>query len=85
MWFVLFIYLFIYLKLRRRRQRQRQKAMSLVGKTTTLHVHHAFLYIFLPSLHEYDVKWPNVKLFWGRERQGVESEPRCGPLSSAPT
>ena len=23
--------------------------------TTTLHVHHAFLYISLPSLHDYDV------------------------------
>ena len=23
---------------------------------TTLHVHHAFLYIYLPSLHNYDVK-----------------------------
>ena len=33
-------------KLRRRRQRQRQKAIIvLVSKTTTLHVHHAFLNI----------------------------------------
>ena len=44
MWFEL-LNLFIYLKIRRRQQRQRQKAMSLVCKTTTLHVHHAFLYI----------------------------------------
>ena len=28
----------------------------LEKKTTTLHVHHAFLYISLPSLHNYDVK-----------------------------
>ena len=28
------------------------------GKTTTLHVHHAFLYISLPSLHDYNVKVP---------------------------
>ena len=27
------------------RRRQRQKAISLVSKTTTLHMHHAFLYI----------------------------------------
>ena len=30
-----------------------------IGKITTLHVHHAFLYISLPSLHDYDVKMPN--------------------------
>ena len=26
-----------------------------ISKTTTLRVHHAFLYISLPSLHDYDV------------------------------
>ena len=26
---------------------------------TTLHVHHAFLYISLPPLHDYDRKMPN--------------------------
>ena len=26
-----------------------------ISKKTTLHVHHAFLYISLPSLHDYDV------------------------------
>ena len=41
-----------------------------MSKTTTLHVHHAFLYIFLLSLHNYDVKWPNFKFIWERERQG---------------
>ena len=41
---------------RRRRQRERQKTIGLMSKTTTLHVHHAFLYISLPSLHNYDVK-----------------------------
>ena len=30
-----------------------KKAIGLLRKTTTLHVHHAFLYIFLPSLHDY--------------------------------
>ena len=50
-------------KLRRRGQRQSQKVIGLVSKTTPLHVHHAFLYISLPSLHDYDVKWPNFKFF----------------------
>ena len=38
------------------RQRERKKTMGLMSKTTTLHVHHAFLYIPLPSLHNYVVK-----------------------------
>ena len=29
------------------------KAIGLISKTTILHVHHAFLYISLPSLHDY--------------------------------
>ena len=33
-----------------------KKAIGLMCITTTLHVHHAFLYISLPSLHDYDVK-----------------------------
>ena len=41
-----------------------------MSKTTTLRVHHAFLYISLPSLHNYDVKWPNFKFIRERERQG---------------
>ena len=40
---------------RRRRQRERQKSKS---KTATLHVHHAFLYISLTLLHDYNVKVP---------------------------
>ena len=35
-----------------------KKAISFMSKTTTLHVHYAFLYIFLPSLHNCSVKWP---------------------------
>ena len=46
------------------------KAIGLLSKTTTLHVHHAFWYISLQSLHNYDVKWPNFKFTWERERQG---------------
>ena len=48
-------------KLRMRRQRERQKTIGLMSKTTTLHVHHAFFYISLSSLHNYDVKWPILR------------------------
>ena len=41
------------------------KAIGLISKTTILHVHHAFLYISLPSLHDYDVKIPNFTLHRG--------------------
>ena len=40
-----------------------KKPTGLLRKTTTLHVHHAFLYISLPSLHDYDVKMPNCKFY----------------------
>ena len=33
-----------------------EDAKGLISKTTILHVHHAFLYISLPSLQDYDVK-----------------------------
>ena len=39
------------------------KAIGLISKTTILHVHHAFLYISLPSLHDYDVKMPNLTMY----------------------
>ena len=45
-----------------------KKAVGLLRKTTTLHVHHAFLYIPLPSLHDYDVKMPNCKFNGGRKQ-----------------
>ena len=31
-------------------------------KITTFHVHHTFLYISFPSLHDYHVKMPNITL-----------------------
>ena len=43
-------------KLRRRRQRQRQRAIGLISQKATLLVHHLFLYISWPSLHDYNVK-----------------------------
>ena len=39
------------------------KAIGLISKTTILHVHHAFLYISLPSLQDYDVKMPNFMMY----------------------
>ena len=38
------------------------KTIGFISKTTILHVHHAFLYISLSSLHDYDVKMPNFTL-----------------------
>ena len=45
-----------------------KKAIDLLRKTTTFHVHHAFLYISLPSLYDYDVKMPNCKSYGGRKQ-----------------
>ena len=39
-----------------------KKAVGLMGKTTTLHVHHAFLYISLRLLHDYNVKLASFKV-----------------------
>ena len=41
------------------------KTIGLISKTTSLQVHHAFLYISLPSLHDYDVKMPNFTMYRG--------------------
>ena len=35
----------------------------ILSKTTTLHVHHAFLCISLPFLHDYHVKIPNFAFY----------------------
>ena len=54
---------------RRGRQQERQKKpLGLISKTTTLHVHHAFLCISLPALHDHDVKMPNFT-FYGVRKQ----------------
>ena len=46
---------------------------KVVGKTTTLHiVHHTLLYIFLPSLHNYDLKMPNFTFCGEREHKNFE-------------
>ena len=49
--------------------RTAKKQQVQTGKTTTLHVHHAFLYISLPSLHDYNVKLPNFTFCRGREQK----------------
>ena len=49
-----------------------KKAIGLIKKkttTTTLHLHHALLYISLPSFHDYDVKLPNLTFCGGREQK----------------
>ena len=54
-----------YLKIRRRRRQQRErKTVGLKTKTTILHVHHAFLYFYLPSLHDFNVKMLFSFSFW---------------------
>ena len=46
-----------------------KKAIGLLRRTTTLHVHHAFLYISLPSLRYYDVKMLSCKFYGGRKQE----------------
>ena len=40
------------------------QTIGLEGKTTTLQVHHTFLYISLPFLNDYDVKLACVAGAW---------------------
>ena len=61
-----------------------KKATGLTSKTTTLHVH-AFLYISLLSLLYYDVKWPNFKFIWERERQGDKFYHLCLNSGAVPS
>ena len=51
------------------RQRERKKkTIGLIGKKTTSQVHHTFLYISFPFLHDYDVKMPNFAFYGGRKQ-----------------
>ena len=45
-----------------------KKAIGLLTKTTSLHVHHAFLYISLPLQHDYDVKMSSFTFYGGRKQ-----------------
>ena len=40
-----------------------------LAKKSNLHVHHAFLYISLPLLHDCEVKLPNFTFYEGREQE----------------
>ena len=66
-----------------------KKGIGLIRKTTTLHVHHAFLHISLPSLHDYDVELPSFTFYEGRGEKTNDylfsfSEFRYSPLESTP-
>ena len=45
-----------------------KKTIGLISKTTTSHVHHTFLNISFPFLHDYDVKMPNFAFYGGRKQ-----------------
>ena len=60
-----------------------KKAIGLLSKTTTLHVHHAFLNISLPSLYDYDMKMPNCK-FYGGGKQAMTNTFLFLNLSAVP-
>ena len=50
--------------------RTAKKTIDLFSKTITLHVQHTFLYISLPSLHDYDVvKMLNFTFYVGCEHK----------------
>ena len=49
--------------------RTAKKQLVQISKTTILHVRHAFLSISLPSLHNYDVKMPDLTFCRGREHK----------------
>ena len=57
-----------------------KKIIGLLRKTTTLHVHHAFLYFSLPSLHDYNVKMPN----YGGRKQGTTNSFSLSKVECAP-
>ena len=49
---------------------KRKTTIGLTSKKTTSHVHHTFLYISFPFLHDYDVKMLNF-LFYGKRKQAT--------------
>ena len=46
----------------------KKAAIGLLSQTTHLYVHHTFLYISLPLLHDYDVKIPSFTFYEGRKQ-----------------
>ena len=49
------------------------KSNKFSKQKKTLHVHHAFLYISLPSLHNYDVKGPISSFFEDGNGKAIKS------------
>ena len=49
--------------------RRRSDGLLVISKTTTLCVHHPILYIYLPSLHNYDMKLVYSFTFCGGHEQ----------------
>ena len=45
-----------------------KQAMGWISKTTTLHVHHAYLYISLQIMHDNDGKMPDFTFYGGRKQ-----------------
>ena len=46
------------------RTSKKKKAIGSISKTTASHVHHTFLYIYIPFLHDYDLKLPKFRVLW---------------------
>ena len=44
-------------------RQQERKKKGLISETTTLQVHHTFLYISLPFLHHYSIVMPNFMFY----------------------
>ena len=44
--------------------RMGKKTIGLKWQNNNSHVHHLFLYISLPSLHDYDMKMANFTFLW---------------------
>ena len=66
-------------------------AIDLLSKTTSLHVRHAFLHMYLPLLHDYDAKMPNFTFYGGRPKQATAkfcfnslSKLKCPPPPFSP-
>ena len=49
-----------------------KNTIGLISKTTTSHVHHTFLYISFPFLHDYDVKMPNFAFYGGHKQAATK-------------
>ena len=59
--------------------RTAKKQWLQISKTKTLHVHHAFLYISLLSLHDYDVKMPDFTFYYIEDVNTQQQFPFSSP------